>query len=117
MISIDELKNVIAIDTHSRHVNEYQTWGYIFNEGDEVIVYSGDIEDGDFIFRKLKKKKIGKATVFHEISFKEIPGHTHYSTLKKYLDHYSIYGYHCNPTKNVSDNPIPLVADHPEFLL
>ena len=116
-ISIEKFKELTVIDTHSRHVNEYQTWGFIFYEGNQVIVYSGDIGSGDFIFKQLKKRKIDTAMVFHEMSFKEIPGHTLYSKLIPHLNGYKIYGYHCNPRNNKADNTIPLVADLPEFLL
>lgn len=116
-VSLDEVPEVMVIDTHSRHVNQYQTWGYVFREGDEIIVYSGDIGDGDFIFRKLKKKKILNAIVFHELSLKEVPGHTIYKQLIPHLKEYKIYGYHCDPRNNKPDNPVPLVADHAKFLL
>ncbi len=116
-IALKDLPDITVIDTHSRHVNQYQTWGYIFREGDEVMVYSGDIGDGDYVFSKLKKKKIKQATVFHELSLKEVPGHTIYTQLIPHLKEYRIYGYHCDPRNNKPDNPIPLVADHPEFLM
>jgi ribonuclease BN (tRNA processing enzyme) len=116
-IPMEEMKEVSVIDTHSRHVNEYQTWGYIFREGEEAVVYSGDIEDGDFIFKKMMKKKIDRATVFHELVFSEVPGHTHYTTLSKHLSEFRIYGYHCDPRNSPADNAVPLVANHPEFLL
>jgi hypothetical protein len=116
-VSIKDVEEVNPIDTFGLHVEEYQTWGYYFREGEEVLVYSGDIGDGDFIFGKLKKKKIRNATVFHEIVFDKTPGHTHYPILMNHLDEHRIYGYHCDPRKNRSDNAVPLVADHPQFLI
>jgi len=116
-IPIEEVEEVNAIDTFGLHVEDYQTWGYYFREGNEVLVYSGDVGDGDFIFKKLKKKKITNATVFHEIAFDKVPGHTHYRILMNHLSEHHIYGYHCDPRKNRSDNSVPLVADHPQFLL
>lgn len=116
-VSINEVEGVYAIDTFGRHVKNYQTYGYYFREGHEVIVYSGDIGDGDFIFRKLKKKRIDNATVFHEIIFKEEADHTYYRVLMQHLPERCIYGYHCDPRRNKPDNTIPLVFDQPEFKL
>jgi len=116
-IPIKEVNEVSFINTFGLHVEDYQTYGFIFREGHDALVYSGDIGDGDFVFQKLKKKKIKSATVFHELVFDPVPGHTHYSVLMKHQNGYQIYGYHCDPRKNKPDNTIPLVADHPEFML
>jgi len=116
-ISIKEVEEVNAIDTFGLHVEDYQSWCYYFRERKEVLVYSGDIADGDFIFEKLKKKKIKNATVFHDIVFDKTPGHTYYPILMSHLQEQRIYGYHCDPRKNKSDNTVPLAADHPQFLL
>ncbi|MFI5135346.1 MAG: MBL fold metallo-hydrolase [Chitinophagales bacterium] len=115
-VPLKSVKEVQCIDTFGLHVEEYQTYSYIFREAKEVMVFSGDIGDGDFIFRKLKKKKIKSAIVFHELVFDPVPGHTLYSSLMSHQNEYRIYGYHCDPRKNKPDNTVPLVADHPEFL-
>jgi ribonuclease BN (tRNA processing enzyme) len=116
-IPADELKELTVIDTFGLHVKKYQTWAYLFSEGEQSIVFSGDIGDGDLIFRKLKKKKLKQTTVFHELVFSEVPGHTMYTQLIPHLAEYPIYGYHCDPRKNVPENPVPLVADQPQLLL
>jgi ribonuclease BN (tRNA processing enzyme) len=116
-VSIKDLDYLDTIDTYGKHVKNFQTYGYCFREGGETYVYSGDIGDGDYIFRKLKKKKVTGATVFHDITFSHSNEHTYYSTLMKHASDYKIFGYHCDPTKNKSDNLIPLVADQPEFRL
>ncbi|MBA3648847.1 MAG: ribonuclease Z [Chitinophagales bacterium] len=116
-VSIKDTGNVQAIDTYGLHVKNYQTYGYYFREGNDVIAYSGDIGDGNFIFQKLKKNKITGAIVFHDITFDKDPCHTHYPVLMEHLEDHQIHGYHCNPEKNKIDNVIPLVADQPRFLV
>jgi ribonuclease BN (tRNA processing enzyme) len=115
-VPIEEMTEVHAIDTFGRHVKNYQTYGYYFKEADEVMVFSGDIGDGDFIFRQLKKQKIRDATVFHDIYFSEAKDHTPYTTLMQHMDKHRIYGYHCDPQKNPPDNTVPLVFHQAEFL-
>ncbi len=116
-VSLKKVKGIYAIDTFGKHVKNYQTYGYYFREGEEVIAFSGDIGDANFIFKWLKKKKIAHATVFHEIIFNEESDHSYYRVLMEHLSEHTIYGYHCDPNKNPPDNRVPLVFDHPEFLM
>lgn len=108
---------VSFIDTKDLHVKGMQTFGYIFQEQGQTVVYSGDNGDCDFIFAELERRGITSGTVFHEMSFTPgLYGHTYYKDLEKYQEQFDIYGYHFDPATLPADNQIPAVANCPEFL-
>ena len=114
---ISDLTGVSYLDTFGKHVEGMQTYSYFFEEGEDTIAYSGDLGDADILFEEIKRRKMNKPTVFHEIFFSEIPSHAYYKALEKHLDEFKIFGYHCNASAVPPDCKIPLVVNQPEFLL
>lgn len=115
---LSSVPGILPINTYGQHVPEMQSYGFVFQEDDQSVVFSGDISQAKFTFDKLAEMRITPTMVFHELIF--IPNsmvHTYYKDLIEYLPLCPIYGYHCNPTLNPMDNPIPLVYDNPQFLV
>lgn len=116
--SLDEVEGIGALDTTNLHATGMKSFAYYFQEEDDLLLYSGDIGQPDILFDFLKTQKYSNIRVFHEMCFKKMDGvHTYYKDLLPYFKEYQIFGYHFNPTNNPADNPIPLVYNHPEFLL
>lgn len=118
-IHIDEIDGIVAIDTFGKHIPGMRSYSYYFVEYDEILAYSGDVANGDILYKELEKYSANRnITVFHEITFgdDDIKVHTSYKKLEKYKNIGEIYGYHCDPTKRPVDLKIPLVFDHKEFL-
>lgn len=119
-ITIEELPDfIIPIDTFNRHYPNMQTYGYIFSENDHHIVYSGDINDTDFLFSQVKSYSFsGKTTVFHDITFNPFAknAHAYYKDIERYIDDFEIWGYHCNPKFKPADCQISLVIENSDFL-
>ena len=113
---LDKSENIKYINTSNKHIKGMTSFGYVFFDSGNTIVYSGDIASADTIFDWLKEGNINQATVFHDVCFNYNGVHAFYKDLIPYLHKYKIFGYHCNPEQNVADNPIPLVANHKEFL-
>ncbi len=117
-IPMDNRPELDFINTFGKHVAGMQTYSYIFMEDREMIAYSGDLADGDTVFDYLSENAYPQTTVFHDITFdRQNSGHTYFKELEPYLAEYSIYGYHCDPTQNPGENPIPLVYNTPSYLL
>jgi ribonuclease BN (tRNA processing enzyme) len=109
-------EDVISIDTTGKHYLCMESFAYVFKEKDEVLAYSGDLGDPDFLFETLKKRNIAsQSTVFHDICFYPNPTHSYYKELMKWQKEFKLYGYHCNPEKNPPDNSIPLVYNEKGF--
>lgn len=119
LIPLENRDGIDYINTFGKHVPGMQTYGYVFQEDAETMVYSGDTGDSDDVFEYLEDHPPEKMpTVFHDITFDRAnKSHTFYRELEEHMDQCNIYGYHCNPELNTSDNPIPLVYDHSNFLL
>lgn len=105
------------VDTYGLHVPEMYTYAYLFGEGEDGIVFSGDLGDGNFLFKYLDQMPDCPTTVFHDTCFRNTRAHAHYSVVQTHLDKYKIYGYHHNPAENPADNKIPLVANNQQFLV
>jgi len=113
-LPLDKLSGAQAIDSSGRHVSWMPGRAYLFQEGQEVLAYSGDLADENFLFGKLKEKGLEGATVFHEITFDpEAKSHSYYKEVQKHLQNFRIYGYHCDPRDKAPDCRIPLVAETP----
>lgn len=111
---VTEMAGITFLDTYNLHSEGFQTYSFIFEEGPERIVYSGDLRECSFLFNYLRTLPPLSTTVYHDIAFHpDNKGHAHYSALMPYLAHYSIFGYHCNPANNPADNTIPLVFNQP----
>lgn len=113
----EEVPGLTFIDTKNLHVNGMQTYGFIFEDDEEIVAYSGDLGDCNIIFDHIPKGTEKPARVFHEITFEKTEGiHTYYKDLMPRLADYPIYGYHIDPRENPADNSIPLVAHFPHLL-
>lgn len=117
-VHISEYPELGAIDTFGKHVPGMSTWAFYFKDGDESVVYSGDLGEPEALFDQIDALDLpGKPLVFHELAFEDTYGHTYFRALEPYTDRYNIYGYHNDPNLNPKENTIPLVANHPEFLV
>jgi len=111
------LPGLQVLDTFGRHSENYQTYSYIFEADGQRLVYSGDLRDAAFLFAHLNTLPSLPTTVLHDLSFEPAnEGHAHYSQLQPYQTTYRIFGYHCDPTANPPDNPIPLVYHQPNLM-
>ncbi|WP_192821803.1 MBL fold metallo-hydrolase [Rufibacter sp. LB8] len=117
-VPLSEFRGITAVDTFGQHVENLQTYAYIFEETGQRVAYSGDLGKPEVFFAYLRGMPPKRTTVFHDITFnEENPGHTFYKKLIPVADGFQVYGYHCNPTKSPEDNPFPLVYHQPEFVL
>ncbi len=115
--SISDIPEICAINTFGLHVKNMQSYGYIFEDEEEIVAISGDLGDPDIIFSCLEGKQ-KNIRIFHEMSFDTADEvHSYYKDLAPYLDKFEIYGYHVNPASNPRDNKIPLVAHQPDLLM
>lgn len=119
-IVIEDLPSFITpIDTFNRHFPGMQTYGYVFSENQEHVVYSGDLNDTEYLFQEIQKLKLeGKITIFHDVSFntQAKSAHAYYKDVEVFLEKYEIWGYHCNPRLKPNDCKIPLVIENSKFL-
>ncbi|MEL6650270.1 MAG: MBL fold metallo-hydrolase [Bacteroidota bacterium] len=116
-LPLDTLEGISAVDTFGKHVDGMQTYGYIFEDENEIVAFSGDLGDAQIIFDHLPSETDKKIRVFHEMSFiRQDRVHTYYQDLNHRVDQYEIYGYHLDPRNAPDDNRVPLVADFPDLL-
>jgi ribonuclease BN (tRNA processing enzyme) len=117
-IPLSELPGIMALDTYGQHAERLQTYAFIFEEGGERVVYSGDLGHPDALFAYLRGMPPKATTVFHDITFsEENSAHTYYKKLIPLTKDYHIFGYHCDPTQNPEDNPLRLVYHQQELML
>lgn len=117
VLPLDTLEGITAVDTFGKHVDGMQTYGYIFEDENEIVAFSGDLGDAQIIFDHLPSETDKKIRVFHEMSFiRQDRVHTYYRDLNHRVDQYEIYGYHLDPRNAPADNRVPLVADFPDLL-
>ena len=115
---LQEVEGITAIDSFGKHSENFQSYSFIFTEGSERIIYSGDLAQPEALFDNIPAGNFTNQAVYHDITFNNAnTGHTHYTKLKPYQQQYNIYGYHCNPTENPADNTIPLVYNQPGLVL
>lgn len=98
--SVTEVLGISFLDTFNRHADGFQTYSFIFEEAGQRLVYSGDLRDCNFLFEHLATLPPLPTTVYHDISFNpQNKGHAQYTALMPYQTHYTVFGYHCNPTQ------------------
>ncbi|MCB0839644.1 MAG: ribonuclease Z [Bacteroidetes bacterium] len=117
---LSEFEGITAVDTYGLHIPEMPSFGYIFEDGEDVYAYSGDLRDPHIIFQTLEAQNYvnKKVKVFHDLNFDPNDSvHCYYKEIIPYLEKYKIYAYHLDPRDNPEDNPIPLLADFPEYLV
>ncbi|MCS7073181.1 MAG: hypothetical protein NZ108_01810, partial [Bacteroidia bacterium] len=62
------------------------------------------------------KPFVGKTTIFMDTCFfPSVKPHAYYQDIAKWLNTYTIFGYHHNPEQNPSDNQVPLVWNNKEM--
>lgn len=117
-VHISEVPEIRAINTFGLHVKNMQSYGFLFEDEDQITAISGDLGDPEIIFSCLPKNSKKKIRVFHEMAFEKTDGvHAHYKDLHSHLSNFEIYGYHVNPNQNPIDNKIPLVAHNSDYLI
>ncbi|TXK33824.1 ribonuclease Z [Pontibacter qinzhouensis] len=115
-VPLEQFEAIRCIDTFGQHVENFQTYAYIF-EDDYRVVYSGDLGKPDSLFEKLEKLPHMPTCIFHDVTFDaENTGHTYYKKLLPYLNGYDMFGYHCDPTKTPEDCPVRLVFYQKELM-
>lgn len=116
-VPLENFEGISCIDTYGKHSEGMQSYAYIFEEGEERIMYSGDLAKPDVLFDRLHRMPEKHTSVFHDITFNpENKGHTYYKKLLPYLNGIEMFGYHCDPMQNPHDNPIRLVFFQPEMM-
>lgn len=117
-LPISIISGLTAINTTNLHVQGMTSFGFMFEDDQEILLYSGDIGNAQTIFEAIPPLTLKEVRVFHDMSFEAKDGiHTYYQTLAALLDRYQIYAYHLDPALAPSDNRVPLVANFPELLL
>lgn len=108
-VDISETGYVEAINTFGMHVEDMQTYGYLFKDGDKTLAYSGDLGNSDVIFDYLRERNYYNTTVYHDICFYEhVDAHCYYKAVEKHLNGFKIIGYHNDPDMKPADLKIPL---------
>jgi glyoxylase-like metal-dependent hydrolase (beta-lactamase superfamily II) len=115
-----EIPGLTCIDTFGMHIKGMQSYGFIFEDEEEIVAYSGDLGNANIIFdRVLAANPNGKPVrIFHEMAFEPADDiHVHYKDLAPYLQGFDIFAYHLDQRLEPADNLVPLVAHHPELLI
>lgn len=108
-VPIEHFEGITCVDTFGQHSEQMQTYAFIFDD-EYRIAYSGDLGKPEALFDKLEKMPSMPTHVYHDITFNpDNTSHTYYKRLLPYMNGHELFGYHCDPTKNPSDNPIRLV--------
>jgi len=119
-VPIETLHWINSIDTLWKHAKNIQTFAYIFEEWNEVIYYSWDLNDvgvtTSYINSIPKDKDI---TIFHEVTWNELfkSHHCWYRDIESVLLWYRVYLYHCNHVTKPTDCKLPCVAELPDLLI
>lgn len=116
-LPLSDFEGVDFIETSQQHVSYLQSFAFIFENKSKRILFSGDTSNPHCLFDELRKLSEKPTTLFHDLSFGTNPTHTHYKDLIPYLSEFTIYGYHCNASKNPEDNPVPLVQNINSFVI
>lgn len=100
------------IDTFGLHVPGMRTFAFWFRDQEQSLVWSGDLGDGEIIFREVPKVGLQNPLILHEMSYQKVyTGHTSYRQLEAQLPYFNIKGYHCNPANAPADCKVPHVAN------
>ncbi len=105
-----------SIDTTGRHMPHMPSTAYVFKSPTRNLLYSGDIAEPVPMMREEQWLSAYQPLwIFHDITFSQARTHAYYLDLIPWLEKTQLYGYHCDPAKAPSDNPIPLV--HGQFTM
>ncbi|MFK7972089.1 MAG: MBL fold metallo-hydrolase [Bacteroidia bacterium] len=120
-IPLDNIDGITEIDTTGHHVADMVSFGFMFEDSDSRVIYSGDMGTPRLIFDEVDKfaEKDKKAlTVFHETSFAPSNGiHTFYEDLMHLQEDHDVYVYHADPKRAPEDCNLKFVCDQPEFMM
>jgi Cft2 family RNA processing exonuclease len=110
---ITDFSFVRFIGTKGFHVQGMQTFAYVFYDGKEYLVYSGDFNKPAFLLEQLSAKGVKKGRLFHDVSFnKRNKAHAYYKDIEEaFLVNFEVYGYHYNPQEKAEDCKIRLVGE------
>lgn len=114
-VPMTDLPWIDYIDTFGQHVTEKQTFAYYFTDGNDVILYSGDLGKIETIEAFLAENTKKDITVFLDINKKDGPAHVNYKVAQERLRDCEVYGYHCDKATMPEDCTFPLVEDYPEL--
>ncbi|MEM7372213.1 MAG: MBL fold metallo-hydrolase [Bacteroidota bacterium] len=115
---LTDIEGLTAIDTFGEHIPGMPSFGYVFEDDRDIVIYSGDTGNPITIFNSIPANTSKRIRIFHEMAFEHTDGlHVYYQDLMPYLDQYDIYAYHLDPRDEPADNKIPLVQHYPEFML
>lgn len=106
------------VDTSGRHQENMPSYAYIFRRGDDSIAYSGDLADGDVVFRELESRGLRNAMVCHDATFepRASRAHTYYEVLEAHReDGWNIRAYHHDPSRKPAACRLTLVTEDPEI--
>ncbi|MDQ3190282.1 MAG: MBL fold metallo-hydrolase [Bacteroidota bacterium] len=116
-IDIKDVGFADFIDTENFHVKGMQTYSYLFKENHENLVYSGDMNNPEFLIQKLKDKGINSGKIFHDVTFiKSNKAHTFYKDVERLPTNFDVYGYHYNPENKPKDCKLKLVGEQDDLL-
>lgn len=101
------------VDTASLHQLNMPSFSYIILLEDQVLAYSGDLGDADFLFAALQDRGIHRALVCHDTTFNanSRAGHAYYQDLQMHQGEWEIRGYHNRPDQKPSDCTLKLVYE------
>lgn len=118
-VPLSEVAGVSAIDTKDQHVKGMVSFGYSFEDENNVKVYSGDLGNKDTMFEYVKSLNTDKKVqIFHEMTFHaDTAVHVYYKDLMDHLPAFDIYGYHIDPRKSPADNTVPMVVEQKRFMI
>lgn len=110
-------RGISYLDTTNMHVPGMPTFGYVFEDEDERLIYSGDMGNPQLILDYLRQNPTDKRVrIFHELTFfPGISAHCYYKDLEPLAAQYELYGYHLDKRYMPADNKILLVEDFEGF--
>lgn len=108
-IPISQFVEIKFIETTNKHVEGLMSFAYFFEEGNEIIFYSGDLGDISVIKNFLKLFEGKKITVFHSTCYNKIKAHVYYKDLLLALKDREFFLYHVD-YENPPEANLPLVG-------
>ena len=118
-VPLETVQGIKAIDTTGHHVADMVTFGFLFEDGSDRVIYSGDMGTPRIIFDVVDSlPDDGKSLrIFHEVAFFHSNGvHTYYKDLVAMKGNHELYVYHSDPADAPADCTLEFVSKHPELM-
>ena len=117
--SIEELGWISALDTTGRHMEGFQTYGFVFHPtGEKPLLFTGDLRDTDYFVDKARALGFNSGTLLADTAYRDYGGaHAYYKTVEPYMQHYEVLAYHCSPDDKPADCAYPHVAEKEDWFL